>query len=111
MQLIDVDALREAIEEIEWYSLYNGHIINGAKREEEAFYKVVDVFAATYNVPAIEAAPIKHGRWERYYYSYFGQHQCVCSECKDSEYWKRYYCYGVESYCPNCGAKMDLEVK
>lgn len=63
------------------------------------------------NAPTIEAEPIKHGRWERYYYSYFGRHQCVCSECKDSEYWKKYYCYGVESYCPNCGAKMDLEVK
>lgn len=61
-------------------------------------------------VPAADVAPVRHARWERYYYSYFGRHQCVCSECKDEEYWKHYFCFGNENYCPHCGCKMDLEV-
>lgn len=75
-------------------------------------YKGLEVYDAMAEYLLANGVTIKkYGRWERYYYSYFGQHQCVCSECKDSEYWKRYYCYGVESYCPNCGVKMDLEME
>lgn len=61
------------------------------------------------SAPAIEAEPVRHGRWEKHHHSYFGIHQCTCSECKEDEYWKKYFCYGDERYCPNCGAKMDKE--
>ena len=27
----------------------------------------------------------------------------------NDDYWKKYFCYGNENYCPNCGAKMDLD--
>lgn len=47
------------------------------------------------------------GKWEKHYHSYFGLHQCVCSECKEDEYWKKFYCYGHEKFCPNCGAIME----
>lgn len=58
------------------------------------------------NLPAVDAEPVKHGKWEfdnhacGYYMS-----GCVCSLCG----------YGVmissANYCPNCGAKMDLEAQ
>ena len=52
-------------------------------------------------MPTVDAAPVKHGRWElddaaepqRY----------GCSKCSCSTW------YGTYRYCPNCGAKMDLE--
>ena len=59
--------------------------------------------------PASDVAPVVHGKWLKYSHSYFGRHQCVCSECKNDNYWKKYFCYGNENYCPNCGAKMDLD--
>lgn len=53
-------------------------------------------------VPAADVAPVVHGRWN----SMDGyKTRKVCSECgwDVPEYGKFY------SYCPNCGAKMDLE--
>ena len=65
----------------------------------------IDMFAT------IEAYPVKHGRWE------WNEDRCewVCSKC---------FCPPVDGlpfddpdyepdmdYCPNCGAKMDLEEK
>ena len=55
----------------------------------------------------VDAEPVQHGQWEKYFHSYFGRHQCVCSECKNDDYWKKNFCYGYEKYCPNCGSKMD----
>ena len=64
------------------------------------------------NAPTID--PVKHGRWET-----------VCNE--DTAYIKLYRCScckddflldegeieenGEYNYCPNCGARMDLEVR
>lgn len=56
--------------------------------------------------PTIDAEPVRHGRWielktydEDGYYVF----EYKCSECKYIEP------FGVSNYCPNCGAKMDLE--
>ena len=55
--------------------------------------------------PAADVVPVRHGRWIEkqkkdtfagYLYSY------ECSECGSVKQRK-------EPYCPNCGAKMDLE--
>lgn len=49
---------------------------------------------------AADVAPVRHGRWvcvdtdvEQFF---------LCNRCKKKEYWE-------SNYCPNCGAKMDLE--
>ena len=57
-------------------------------------------------LPAADVAPVRHGRWEKQSGLY------SCSECGKTcpydvqadviEYW-------VCNYCPDCGAKMDLE--
>ena len=54
-------------------------------------------------LPAADVAEVVHGRWiwneegeidwEQFY---------RCSNCGDKEYWE-------SNFCPNCGAKMDLE--
>ena len=52
----------------------------------------------------IEAEPVRHGKWE-----WYPKENCViCSECKEEHYLGTYHQYS-KNYCPNCGAKMDLE--
>ena len=54
----------------------------------------------------IDAVPVKHGRWEPSE-KYFGYNKCsVCADCYIDPEWAM---NGKWHYCPNCGAKMDLE--
>lgn len=57
------------------------------------------------NIPAADVAPVRHGRWEKVIPSKSAAKWSTavsCSECHMKGY-TRY------SYCPNCGALMDLE--
>lgn len=60
-------------------------------------------FAAGYavsllnNAPAVDAEPVKHGRWV------WKGHYLVCSECGEEN--------DRKNYCPNCGAQMFDEVE
>lgn len=53
--------------------------------------------------PVADVAPVRHGRW--------GTHSdrpdsLICSVCNCGfDMWK----HDPHNYCPNCGAKMDLE--
>ena len=63
---------------------------------------------AILDAPAADVAPVRHGRWEKKSGLY------SCSECGVTcpydvqadaiEYWS---C----NYCPNCGAKMDVDIE
>ena len=55
-----------------------------------------------YHAPAADVIPVVHARWI-YFRNEAGVKQCKCSECIVS-----YGCLDTP-YCPNCGAKMDLE--
>ena len=50
-------------------------------------------------LPAVDAAPVVHGKWKPDPYCY---HVFHCSVC-DSPFW------AMRAYCPNCGAKMERE--
>lgn len=55
--------------------------------------------------PAADVAPVRHGRWIN------GDQYCpICKKDKfrglDADIWSDW----KPDYCPNCGAKMDLEV-
>lgn len=51
-------------------------------------------------MPAVDAAPVVHGRW----ISHFDRSECsVCGGICWADSASTY------DYCPNCGAKMDLE--
>lgn len=57
--------------------------------------------------PTADVEEVKHGEWLPVQYIYFGFKRYECSECKDDEYWQKRYIEHKETYCPNCGAKMD----
>lgn len=50
--------------------------------------------------PAVDVAPVRHGRWLCGDYYDIGD---VCSECD----WDSQMTHPSYRYCPNCGAKMD----
>lgn len=63
--------------------------------------------------PAIDAEPVRHGRWmfKSTYYDSFGDlmRELSCSNC--GRYVQVYDEATEDPYCPNCGAKMDEEVQ
>lgn len=80
----------------------------------EATHAAVIRFARKYReiilqAPTVDAVEVVHGRWvDRMVRDW------RCSECGEQIYKVRHvdgYCFDDKpNYCPNCGAKMDLEV-
>ena len=68
----------------------------------------VDVRRIICESPIIDAEPVRHGRWETKEYTIESDgwiteyREEVCSECGEGQ-------IGISDFCPNCGAKMDLE--
>lgn len=55
--------------------------------------------------PTVDAAPVKHGKW---FDAMVGELPVqVCDQC--NTFFPLAYTGGGHHYCPNCGAKMDLE--
>ena len=55
-------------------------------------------------VPAADVAPVVHGRWV------YGEDVDIqCSVCGADAFTEGDYRQVKSRYCPNCGAKMDLE--
>lgn len=60
----------------------------------------LDVRKIVLDAPAVDAAPVVHGRWIPRNDEWFDFFQC--SACH-VPFW------AMRAYCPNCGAKMDGE--
>ena len=101
-EYIEREALRDAVESIDWYSVYKGKLIAGAPNTEDALYKASSIYAIIDNAPAADVAPVRHGKWvEKEKYTFGIMYDC--SLCED-----RILDNGHPwNYCPNCGAKMD----
>ena len=56
-------------------------------------------------LPAVDAEPVRRGHWTEVEKSETG-HLMECSVCKE---WIFHNFNYSSNYCPNCGAKMDLE--
>lgn len=96
MPLIDADKLKEAfaIPCYRWFSA-------------SSIYNIINA------QPTAEAAPVRHGRWDKIPNSYmslatkdgsYSGNAVSCSVCKEVN--QNIY---KTNYCPNCGAKMNLE--
>ena len=62
----------------------------------DGVYSVLEIF------PSANVAPVVHGKWLIVHNHI---ENAVCSAC--GTLFQR--CYDAYSYCPHCGAKMDLE--
>lgn len=67
-------------------------------------------------ITSANVEPVRHGRWECVYDYYTGETDITCSHCKNTRTVNGCFvstdgksCYFEDDYCPNCGAKMDLE--
>lgn len=58
------------------------------------------------DAPAADAEPVRHGKWIDKLSDCYWPGDKICSECG-----AEYSFYNVQNYCPNCGARMDAEVK
>lgn len=124
-----------------------------ANHKEIPYLKAAEVLRGFEEIPAVDVAPVRHGRWELTVHSFYRDtfdescELCVyivanCSECSGNHpnsyqvFSKTLYApddadddfrfdqkaeeekallefrnkkYEFAHYCPNCGAKMDLE--
>lgn len=53
--------------------------------------------------PTVDAEPVRHGKWVNKNWNWY------CSECDKPGYKGHIPAEPDLDYCPNCGAKMDLE--
>lgn len=54
------------------------------------------------DAPAVDAEPVRHGRWEVGKSDFGWAEDIDCSECGSM-----YSFFKKPNYCPNCGARMD----
>lgn len=81
---------------------------NMANPDEAAVFETI-----LRNIPAVEAEPVRHGRWiARRHRKFNSQGQVIdycdfyhCSECKSDR-----CAFPPHNYCCNCGAKMDGDI-
>lgn len=96
MRLIDAEELER---------LFNAQIERGATDAFDAFDDALQ------DATTVDAVPVVHGRWGQTDDDWYGLTTFQCSACGEE------YCFEYAedlstlnyNYCPNCGAKMDLE--
>lgn len=74
-----------------------------AERKEGAVIALAVAAGLTKNSPAADVAPVRHGHWRGKPTGRYEVLKCsVCGDCSPTA--------GImPRFCPNCGAKMDLE--
>ena len=77
---------------------------------EQVGYSREDAADCIRYIDATDVTPVKHGRWIETPRLYYGAKQYECSLCYSDTFWNKHSIYEKYPHCPNCGAKMDLEV-
>lgn len=96
VRLIDANALKRQAVEVEIVTPPHNHYCS------ELVVFGYDIDEAT----TIDAAPVVHARWVPNHGSYGTPH---CSNCKWRIPYSEDSTLDARSFCPNCGAKMDLK--
>ena len=101
--LIERDKIYEAVYDLACKSV---GVIGGIS--EDYAYGLREAAHMIEEAPAVDAAPVVHGRWVEYPVA----HYFKCSKCKYIVPYKKAVRINEKqsyNYCPNCGAKMNVE--
>ena len=66
-------------------------------------WRAMDIEEALRAIPAIDVAPVRHGRWALN--KKYGDYEC--SECGQGDVKAMDFTNLKMRYCPNCGARME----
>lgn len=86
-EYIKREALIDAVESIDWYSVYKGKLTAGAPNTENALYKASSIYAVIDNAPSADVAEVvrcKDCRWR-------GIEECAMfyrCECGEQHTWE-----------------------
>ena len=103
MRLIDADALKSKLRAQEW------------KKDPTVMLALDWIYGLINEQPTIDAVPVVCGEWKRgrEFSSYprvpFIGDAYYCSNCEEEAYWDTDYGQQLFGFCPNCGAKMEVE--
>lgn len=108
MKLIEAEALKNTIRG--WIADVEagGNEPAGKDRDETRIDALEDVISHMDSMTAIDAEPVKHGTWERSLLFDEDGNVVYIHRHKECNYENHGYKEHGPSYCPNCGAKMDL---
>lgn len=70
-----------------------------------------DALSTVENEPTADVQEVKHGKWTIRYEDTYKRAKCYCSVCGKPNGIGGIISNQKKPYCPNCGAKMDLEDK
>ena len=74
--------------------------------ESMKIYKIMQMLD---NAPAADVEEVRHGKWTIRHEGTYKRAKCYCSVCGKSNGIGGIISNQKKQYCPNCGAKMDLE--
>ena len=109
MRLIDADAFDRALCNHEFTAALNEAADAGTAFEDKKMYYSTQSFRDVMkHRPTIDAVPVVHGKW---IHPDRREEATVSGRCSNCGWEAHYYEDDVADmpYCPNCGAKMDLE--
>lgn len=101
-EYIERETLIAHIKDLPTWWADDGGVYGRSMKYPEGMFDCADVVSSVENAPAVDVAPVVHGRWVRKGSNWY------CTGC-DKGY--RISCGSPPAntfdYCPNCGAKMD----
>lgn len=75
----------------------------------DAYYYNTTIIRAIESVPSADVSPVVHGQWQIIEDDILCDTWIKCSVCGNEHETAYEQDLSSYSYCPNCGAKMDLE--
>ena len=114
MRLIDADKAVERIKEwldqtraIPLDTSYYFELIQSCIEDCPTIDAVpVELLVCNEDCPTIDAVPVVRGKWKPIFK---GADTCECSVCKSEGFSDSDFGFIATPYCPNCGAKMEVE--
>lgn len=76
----------------------------------ETFNDKLTIIEQITNAPTVDAAEVVHSQWDTVFYESHGTLASYSHLCPVCKYFYRDLRFKGHNYCPDCGAKMDLEV-